>query len=225
MKVTEKNRVANGNGLTVELPKSRSVSITAPKFEIAEFKIQGIAPLVINKFSQKAREQMLEKHKAGSVSKKGGKREAKDCDLLFNNARHIAREGWDGIPCAAFRAAMISACRLVDFKMTIAKMSIFVEAAGYDRDEGTGLVRIIGSEPRKTEMTVRNETGVPDVRVRPMWDEWSAAVRVRYDAEKFSLEDVTNLMMRAGLQVGVGEGRPDSKASAGMGWGIFELNK
>jgi hypothetical protein len=26
-----------------------------------------------------------------------------------------------------------------------------------------------------------------------------------------------------GMQVGIGEGQPDSKNSAGMGWGLFEL--
>jgi hypothetical protein len=35
--------------------------------------------------------------------------------------------------------------------------------------------------------------------------------------------DVTNLMQRVGQQVGIGEGRNDSKMSAGMGWGCFTL--
>ena len=32
-----------------------------------------------------------------------------------------------------------------------------------------------------------------------------------------------NLMARAGAQVGVGEGRPDSKTSAGLGFGTWEI--
>jgi hypothetical protein len=40
----------------------------------------------------------------------------------------------------------------------------------------------------------------------------------------FSLDDISNLLMRVGLQVGLGEGRPDSKKSAGMGWGTFEIS-
>ena len=36
-------------------------------------------------------------------------------------------------------------------------------------------------------------------------------------------QDVTNLLMRVGQQVGIGEGRPDSKNSAGMGWGTFNV--
>mgnify|MGYP001580518047 FL=1 len=57
-----------------------------------------------------------------------------------------------------------------------------------------------------------------------MWREgWEARVRIRYDGDQFSLADVSNLLARAGLQVGVGEGRADSKNSAGIGWGFFAM--
>jgi hypothetical protein len=48
-------------------------------------------------------------------------------------------------------------------------------------------------------------------------------VRVQYDADQFTATDAANLMTRVGAQVGIGEGRPDSKMSAGMGWGTFKL--
>jgi hypothetical protein len=105
--------------------------------------------------------------------------------------------------------------------MTRAKLSIFIEADGVSRD-GTPLVRIYG-EPEMHTGHVRNETGVVDIRARPMWREWSLKLRVRYDAEQFTVTDVANLIMRAGMQVGVGEGRPDSKKSTGMGWGTFTI--
>jgi len=39
----------------------------------------------------------------------------------------------------------------------------------------------------------------------------------------FSGADIANLVLRAGIQVGIGEGRPFSKNSCGMGWGTFEI--
>jgi hypothetical protein len=48
---------------------------------------------------------------------------------------------------------------------------------------------------------------------------------VRFDADQFTLRDIANLLLRAGMQVGVGEGRPDSKKSCGMGWGTFEIKE
>jgi hypothetical protein len=118
---------------------------------------------------------------------------------------------------------MISACRLVGFKMTLAKLSVYIEADGFDRIDGTPLVRITG-EPHYSEHPVRIKDTV-DLRARPMWDSgWSAKVRVTFDLEQFSLQDVGNLMMRVGRQVGIGEGRPDSRNSAGMGWGLFDIS-
>jgi hypothetical protein len=118
---------------------------------------------------------------------------------------------------------MMSACRLVGFQVVKAKLAVFVEADGMDKVDGTPLVKIEG-EPEHVEHYVRNATGVVDIRVRAMWREWVVNLTVRYDADMFSLADVANLLARAGLQVGVGEGRPDGKRSAGMGWGMFRID-
>lgn len=198
--------------------------IKAPTMGQGRFRIVGTAPYVQNAFPAKAREMMKAKQMAGSQAKKGAKRDPKDFDLCYQQAQHISREGWGGIPAPGFRAGLISACRLVDFKMTRAKLSLFVVADGFDRLDGTPLVKITKGEPHYVEHAVRNESGVADIRPRPMWDEgWEAEVGLTWDADQFSTVDVANLLMRVGLQVGVGEGRPDSKNSAGMGWGTFIL--
>ena len=73
-------------------------------------------------------------------------------------------------------------------------------------------------------MAVRNDDGSADVRCRPMWDPgWTATVRLRFDADQIDAASVVNLLDRAGAQVGIGEGRNDSRRSAGLGWGSFEV--
>jgi hypothetical protein len=209
---------------TTALPQAReAINITAPNMRILVATLIGTAPLVTARFAAKAMAQMMEKQKAGSVAGKGKKRAAKDFDEAFEGAKHIAEEGWCGVHAGAFRNALISACRLVGFKMTIAKLSLFVVADGYEALDNTPLVRIIGPDPKRTDMPVRNATGVIDIRTRPMWPEWSMRLRVRYDADQFSAADVTNLLSRVGEQVGIGEGRADSKSSAGVGWGHFRV--
>jgi hypothetical protein len=199
------------------------VQIKAPNIKSAKFRIIGTAPFVQAKFSEKAKNQIRETQEAGSVARGKKRREPKDFDAACDASVHYSREGWPGIPAGAFRAAMISACRLVGFKMTLAKLSVFVEADGYDRDDATPLVRLLADKYRRIDLHVRNATGVVDLRSRPMWENWAADVTIRYDADQFSLADVSNLLSRVGTQVGVGEGRPDSKNSAGMGWGTFRL--
>lgn len=221
------NRIAlnNGDGFQVVAPKTGpvSVAISAPNFRTIVVPIVGTAPYVQNKFSARAKEAFRNKMLQGDTAKKGKKRSPRDFDADYEGAMHIAEEGWYGIPASAFRNGMISACRLVGFRMTLAKLSVFIEADGFDKDEGLPLVRIRSGEPKKVEMAVRNESGVADIRARPQWREWSADVRVKFDADLFTETDVGNLMLRLGQQVGVGAGRPDSRESAGLGWGLFTI--
>lgn len=204
------------------MSESRQVQIAAPRIKTAEFTLIGTAPYVQLRFSQKAMTMMADKMKAGSQAKGKRVREARDFNDDFEQAKHISTEGWCGIPAGSFRNAMISACRLVGFKMTLAKLSVFILADGFDKVDGVPLVRIEG-EPEPNTMAVRNATGVADLRCRPMWRKWSCKLRVQYDEDQFSLQDVSNLLSRVGAQVGVGEGRPDSRESAGLGWGLFRL--
>jgi hypothetical protein len=198
------------------------IEIPAPKFRICELQLVGAAPFVMHKFSQKARNQIIATQKAGSQAKGKKVREPKNFDEVYAGAMHLSAEGWPGVPAGAFRNAMISACRTVGYKMTHAKLAAFVLADGYEKDDETPLVRIYG-EPTRHTTYARNDNGSVDIRVRPMWKKWTMTLRVRYDADMFGQKDIVNLIMRVGAQVGIGEGRPDSKNSAGMGWGLFDI--
>lgn len=204
---------------TVESP----ITIKPPKFGRASFEITGIGPYVQLRFSQKAKNTMIENMIEGG-NKRRKKRDPRDFDSEFPQTMYCSIQGWRGIPATAFRNALISACRLVNFKMTLAKLSIFVEADGYDADDATPLVRIYG-EPESYLSPVRNANGGTDLRTRAMWKSWKAVVRIRYDEDQFNIQDVTNLLARVGLQVGLGEGRPDSRGSNGLGFGLFELKE
>lgn len=237
---TDRSGETNGEGAKglgeVVLPKKEKVEvvrITPPRMTIVQFPVRGTEPLVTNKFSQKARNMMKEAQQAGSQGRSKKVRQPKDFQECFENAIHYSTEGWPGVPASAYRSSMISACRLVGFKMTIAKMAIFVQGDGYDK-EGTALVRIYGKDateedakdrPIYREDPVRNDSGVADIRARPMWlPGWRSVIKIKVDLDQFSVTDVYNLLSRAGQQVGIGEGRPDSKNSHGMGWGVFEVD-
>jgi hypothetical protein len=199
------------------------VTIKSPNFKVGVFELIGIAPLVIHRFSQKVKQQMKEKMETGKAASSKKNREPQSTDKLYEDAKYTSKEGWEGFHAASIRNAMISACRLVNFKMTLAKLSVFVEADGWDKTEPQiPLVRIIGKSVKQEDMA-RVETGQPYVCVRAAYHDWRAKVRIRFDADQFTLEDVSNLLARVGQQVGLCEGRPDSKNSCGMGWGLFVL--
>ena len=201
--------------------KEETCVISPPKFGTVTFVIEGTAPLVVERFSKKA--ELMAKMAEGASAKNKKVRDARDYDKEAEEARYRSGDGgWEGMNAAAFRAAMISACRLVGFKMTLAKLSTFIEADGFDKNDGVPLVRVYGQSHTYTAHT-RNATGVVDVRSRPMYRNWAAELRVRYDMDQFKMTDVLNLVSRCGMQVGIGAGRPDSKASAGCGFGLFRV--
>ncbi len=204
--------------------KTADLLIQPPNFQVAEFRIRGTAAYVQNKFSAKAKKKMRDAQEAGQAGRKGKAKDPKDFQRAYKDAMHVSTAGWSGIPAPAFRCALISACKMTGYAMTRAKLSVFCIADGNDADDATPLVKITKGKPKYSELPVRNESGVCDLRPRPMWVQgWEARVRIQFDADQFTLADVGNLMVRAGIQVGIGEGRPDSKKSNGVGWGTFEV--
>jgi len=211
------------NGATAGEVVAPILTISEPNMHEVAIRICGETEYCQNRFSIKAREIMRQRQAEGSTAKKGRKRDPKNFEACFEEAQYRLPDGW-GIPAGAFRNALVSACRLCGFAMTVSKLAVYIIADGKDTLDGTPLVRITKGKPVCREHPVRNESGVADIRARPFWEEgWEAVVRIRYDADVFTDTDVINLLMRVGCQVGIGEGRPDSKKSTGMGWGLFRV--
>lgn len=210
---------ATTNGVTAD---RENVSIRPLKQQTLVFMIEGESPLKQLRFSQKAQNKMAEVQKAGSQARSKRVREARKFEDDYESATYRFADGGYGINAGAFRNGMISTCRLVGFKMTLAKLSIFIVEDGYDAIDSTPLVRVFG-EPHMVIDHVRNANGVADLRVRACWEQWNVILRVRFDLEQFSSQDVYNLLVRTGAQVGIGEGRADSPNSAGTGNGFFRV--
>lgn len=226
-KATKNGKTENRIKELLEKPEETPAGqfeIPPPKLKVAAVRVFNAtgSPYCQHRFGEKARQQLHDTHAEGKSSKSRKNREAKDFQANYESAKHTFCEedgGGCGIPAASFRNAMIDACRLAGIAMTSARQAVFVLADGRGTD-GTALVRIDG-EPHYSELPVRNSSGVVDLRARPMWDKWSADLRIQYDADMLREADVAHLLVRAGLQVGIGEGRPFSKKSNGLGWGCF----
>ncbi len=204
-----------------------TVVISAPNEKTAIFKIVGTSPYVQQKFSEKAKAKIRATQEAGGTGKKSTKKLPKDFEECYQQAQYKPSKGvWPNgaIPATAIRAAMISACRLTDFVMTSAKQCLYVECDGFDPSERIPLIKITKGKPQRFEQALSGTKGGADIRIRPLWEPgWESIVRIRYDADRFTLTDVANLLMRAGCQVGIGEGRQASRSCAGLGWGAFEI--
>lgn len=214
----------NGGAAVVEVNRVPEVAVVArPNIRFTPITIRGDAPYVQHKFTAKSQAQMRRDQEDGGRAKGKNKKEPRDFAAECEASTHRSTDGWHGIPAAGIRAAMISACRVAGLVMTRAKLSVFIVPDGFD-EQGTPLVRITKGKPKPHDDMVRVDSGQPMPVTRPMWAPgWEAVVTVRYDGDQFDAQSVCNLLHRAGLQVGLGEGRPDSKRSSGMGWGTFEV--
>jgi hypothetical protein len=118
--------------------------ISEPNFQIEKIPIVGISPYCQHAFSEKTRRMLEEQHRRGTAGKNTrAKKEPRQFESDYLHTMHRSTEGWNGIPAASFRNALISACKVAGFVMTRGKLSVWVLPDGFD-ETGTALVRIYG---------------------------------------------------------------------------------
>jgi len=201
--------------------KSSRITITPPNFQSVQLRLQGMSPLMQNKFSKKAVDAIAEKQTASDAVKKP--RAPKDYKAEFNAARYVSRQGWDGVPCRQIRASMIRACANIDgLDMTRAKSAFFIDADGFDRTDGTPLLKIESKKPIHDTRPVAI-VNTFDLRNRPIYTDWAVTMTLNFDADLCTETDVANLLARAGATIGIGELRPLGKKGFGGDFGMWEV--
>lgn len=186
------------------------IGVMVPDIEVGEmeFVIKGTTPLITHKFSDKARRQIEEKQQKKATKAKSARKPEEE----FEAACYKLNGGF-GFPANGLKQAAVNACRFTDMKMTVARGAFFVK--GEVSDEGEELVKIDSKAPKmKTDM-VRLQSGSSDVRYRPIFEDWSMTVRVEYNKNVISPEQVMNLFNTAGFAIGIGDWRPERNGQFG----------
>jgi len=190
--------------------KSNEVNLEMNVKQIT-FKIKGVTPLIVNKFTEKAKVQMEE-----IQQKKSKKREIDDPEKLYLNTLYFFPDGKrTGFPAVGFKAAMTRAGKQVDLVMTDTRGKFHVMGT-----EGSDLIEIKGTPTMRTDM-VRVASGGAMIRYRAEYKEWEASVRILYNEQSISAEQLGQLLMLAGFSCGIGEWRPE-KSNSGS-FGMFEI--
>lgn len=188
-----------------EKPKTDDQVVEIPRIEIQRMIIRlvGDSPLIVHKWSEKAKKEMLDKQM--KVAKKG--REAKDPQRDFEESIYHHPDGGYGFPSIAFKSAAVDACRFTDgTKMTVARGAFHVEGE---------FVKLEGDDPHPREDMVRVGMGTADIRYRAEFTNWAVDIPVSYNKHALSREQIVNLFNLAGFGVGVGEWRPEKNGQFG----------
>lgn len=183
--------------------KSKSVSVEVVEFSIRQVSIPiiGISPLIVHAWSEKSK-RMISDKQAGKAKNK--KHEIRNPQDDYENAKHISASGWEGLPAAALKAAMIRGAKMVGMVMKDTQASFFVNA---DCDQ-TQLVRIHGESRMRTDM-VRVGMGAADIRYRPEYLEWYMELNIDFNEGLISIDQLHQIVKAAGYGNGLGEMRPE----------------
>jgi hypothetical protein len=207
---------------------STAITIDAIAAETLTVPIVGTSPLIVHRFSEKAKQTMLDAMQ-GRKSPKQPKDPKAEYEAAFYRMKYgyaldeltaegerlpgVPEPGY-GFPASAFKMATVGGARFYPSTVTMTSLRSGIFMKGEPGDDGTQLFRIEG-EPRMREDVVRVGRGGTDLRYRPQFDEWSTSLIVVYVTSLLTRDSLLSLIDAGGLGVGVGEWRPEKDGDYG----------
>ena len=179
-------------------------------------KVVGDSPLIVHKWSEKAKKEILEKQMKKATKAK----EAKDpwmdyCESMYwltpmpeKPTQEDIEKAKFGFPATAFKAAAIDAGYQQGYlaKKTTARGAFYIVG---------DMVEIQGT-PNIREDMVKIGMGIADIRYRGEFKNWSAELTIRYNPNVMSAEQIVNLINLGGFSNGVGEWRQSKDGCFGI---------
>jgi hypothetical protein len=170
--------------------------------------IVGTTPLIVHRFSEKAKRQMLD-----NMQGRKSPKQAKDPQAEYEAAFYRLGDGGYGFPSLAFKAATVGGARFYS-GVTMTALKQFMYLRGEVGDDGRALTRIEGDPVMREDVVTVGRNG-SDLRYRPQFSEWRATLEVTYVTSALTRGSVLSLIDAGGMGVGVGEWRPEKDGDFG----------
>ena len=191
-------------------------------------RIAGDTPLIMHRWSEKAKRMILEKQmKKTKSSAKEAKNPVEDfIESIYwmeGTPSEYTEEAFDeacrngarfGFPVTAIKQATISSA----YRNGITKDMASLRGAFFIAGEGPELLaEVKGCAPTMREDMVRVGMGVADIRFRGEFANWYMDLQVSYNANgAYTLDQIINLINVGGFSCGIGEWRPEKDGNYGM---------
>ena len=191
-------------------------------------RIAGDTPLIMHRWSEKAKRMILEKQmKKTKSSAKEAKNpiedfiesiywmEGKPSEYTEEAFEEACKNGARfGFPVTAIKQATISSA----YRNGITKDMASLRGAFFIAGEGSELLaEVNGCTPTMREDMVRVGMGVADIRFRGEFASWYMDLQVSYNANgAYMLDQIINLINVGGFSCGIGEWRPEKDGNYGM---------
>lgn len=191
-------------------------------------RIAGDTPLIMHRWSEKAKRMILEKQmKTTKSSAKEAKNPVEDfIESIYwmeGKPSEYTEEAFEeackngarfGFPVTAIKQATISSA----YRNGITKDMASLRGAFFIAGEGSELLaEVKGCTPTMREDMVRVGMGVADIRFRGEFASWYMDLQVSYNANgAYTLDQIINLINVGGFSCGIGEWRPEKDGNYGM---------
>lgn len=216
------------------------MKVELPQIDLGVFTVNivGDSPLIVHKWSHKAKEEMLGKQMKKASKGKDAKVPAKDFvdslywlnedgtlletpqeipeelenitnDTPLEEIAKVIKKSRFGFPACAFKASAIDAG--------------YQQGVIAKKTTARGAFHIIGEyaviegvpEMREDMVQIGGMSKVADIRYRPMFREWKTTLTIKYNKKAITPEQIMNLLNYGGFANGVGEWRPSKDGSFG----------
>ena len=193
------------------------IEIPPLRTEVMDLYVVGTTPLLMHKWSAKAKEQMRQSQSQKARPKKAPKNPQED----YLECVYRDEEAHTAMPSSAFKTAMIHAVRQVAGLTMVGSKGAFHLVEQW--------CQVVGKHEmeRDTEgdlgHPVRLQSGVADLRYRALFKEWACRLLVTRNTDVITRENIANLLAVAGFACGVGDRRPSAPKNAGGNNGMWRM--
>ena len=196
----------------IKKEETKKLEIIVPSLNLGvlKVKIKGKTPLLMDKFPESVREQILDKQ----VGITKGKKQMRDMDWEFENAFHKISDKEIGFPAQGFKSAMIESTSFVgsrDFSKKLLKGIQILNS------EGNDLILIKYKKLSK----LKHYPKAGNTKISPMLEDWECELVIQYDQNNLSPQDLVSLLNYAGFYYGIGIWSP--RAKCGGKYGMYEV--
>ena len=207
------------------------ITVNPINLQVARIRIAGDSPLIMHRWSEKAKREMFDKMTGKAIKEKGKARPLREPVAEFIDSLYwmngkpnekteagfeaaIAQGARFGFPVTAIKKAAISAA----YRTGKTKDMASIRGAFFIAGEGPEmLTEVHGGAPQMREDMVRIGKGVADIRYRGEFPDWYIDLEIKYDDEGiYTLEHIVNMINIGGFACGIGEFRPEKDGQYGM---------
>jgi hypothetical protein len=181
-----------------------AIKLDAIKRETAKIFIVGTSPLIVHRWTEKAKQEMLDSQQGRKKPK-----QPKDPIADYEGSTYRFPDGSHGFPTLGFKAATVTGAGRTygkSVKMTELRIALSFQVDGIG--VGGDALTLIHGDPMMREDMVRVGLGKADLRYRAQYTDWSAMLTIRYMPHLIDVETVMALVEAGGCN-GVGEWRPE----------------